>query len=77
MKEKGLNTEISAMSEAKLLQELMALTTEYFNADGDEALPMGLEEAKRHRLGLMAERSTFVETADDGYHAHSYGFCEH
>ncbi|KAE9972274.1 hypothetical protein BLS_004099 [Venturia inaequalis] len=74
MKEKGLHAE--ALPEAKLPQELMALTTQYFNADG-EGLLMSLEEAKEHRLKLMAERSAFVETADDGYHQHSYGFCEH
>lgn len=74
MKEKGLDAE--ALSEAKLPQELMALTTEYFNADG-QGLLISLEEAKEHRLKLMAERSAFVETADDGYHQHSYGFCEH
>lgn len=74
MKEKGLDAEI--LSDAQLPEELMALTTEYFNADG-EGLPMSLEEAKEHRIKLMAERSAFVKTADDGYHQHSYSFCEH
>lgn len=74
MKEKGLDVEV--LPEAKLPEELMALTTEYFNAAG-EGLSMSLEEAKEHRLKLMAERSAFVKTADDGYHQHSYSFCEH
>ncbi|TLD18760.1 hypothetical protein E2P81_ATG11670 [Venturia nashicola] len=68
MKEKGLDAE--ALSEAKLPQEWMSLTTEYFSADGDGLL-MSLEEAKEHRPKLMAERSAFVETADEDYHQYS------
>jgi hypothetical protein len=76
MKEKGLDATISATSEAKLPQELMEITREYFNADGD-TLPMTLKEAKEHRLMLMETRSAFVKTAEEGYQEHSYSFCEH
>lgn len=77
MEEKGLNADAStATSEAKLPYELMEMTREYFNADGT-ASPMGLEEAKEHRLRLMSERSAFVKTAEAGYQQHTYSFCEH
>ena len=77
MREKGLNTNSStATAEAKLPQELMEMTREYFLADGDMS-SMGLEEAKEHRLKLMSERSAFVEVAEAGYQQHTYGFCEH
>jgi hypothetical protein len=77
MKEKGLDADVStATFEPKFPHELMEMTREYFNADRT-TLPMGLEEAKEHRLRLMAERSAFVKTAENGYQQHTYSFCEH
>jgi hypothetical protein len=77
LKEKGLETDPSMVTpEAKLPQELMEMTREYFMADGDMS-SMSLEEAKEYRLKLMSERSAFVKVAEDGYQQHTYGFCEH
>ena len=41
-----------------------------------DVLPMSLEEAKEHRLKLMAERSAHVKQSEAAWHAHSYSFCE-
>ncbi|KAH8898840.1 hypothetical protein GQ53DRAFT_791060 [Thozetella sp. PMI_491] len=38
---------------------------------------MDVEEAKEHRLKLMAERSRFHETAKSSWHYVQYSFCEH
>jgi predicted secreted protein len=76
MKERGLDANLSATSEAKLPPELMEITSEYFNADAS-ALPMALEQAKEHRIKLMKARSAFVQTAEAGWQQHSYSFCEH
>lgn len=76
MKDRGLDKSISSEGKAMLPPELMKMVHENFNADGD-ALPMGLEEAKEHRLKLMEVRSGFVQTAEAGWQQHSYSFCEH
>jgi predicted secreted protein len=76
MKDKGLDANISTTYEAKLPPELMEMAREYFNANA-YTLPMGLEEAKEHRIKLMEARSAFVKTAEAGWQEHSYSFCEH
>jgi hypothetical protein len=76
LKEKGLDTNNSAVDKAKFPPELMEMVRKRFDADGD-ALPMGLEEAKEHRLKLMRARSAFVKTSESGWQQHSYSFCEH
>jgi hypothetical protein len=60
----------------RLPAELMDIVRDYFNADG-AAMPMSIEEAREHREKLMAERGAFRDTAGEGWHAHSYSFCEH
>ncbi|KAF3047191.1 hypothetical protein E8E12_011596 [Didymella heteroderae] len=42
-----------------------------------EALPMPLDEAKKHRLKLMEERGVHQVRSEDAWQQHSYGFCEH
>lgn len=76
MKDKGLDANMVATHGGKLPPELMEMTREFLNTDGNP-LPMGLEEAKEHRLRLMQERSAFVKTAEKGWQQHSYSFCEH
>jgi hypothetical protein len=59
---------------ATLPEELMAMVREQLSK---EELPMSLEEAKQHRLNLMKERSTHVETSEKAWQEHDYNFCEH
>ncbi|OAL06822.1 hypothetical protein IQ06DRAFT_311930 [Phaeosphaeriaceae sp. SRC1lsM3a] len=61
---------------AKLPIELMDMVREYVDADG-HALPMGLEEAKEHRLKLMAERSKHANDSEQEWDNRTYNFCEH
>ncbi|KAF2106544.1 hypothetical protein BDV96DRAFT_507694 [Lophiotrema nucula] len=78
MREKGVDSDASALNAdtGSLPPELMEMVREHFHADAG-ALPMGLEEAKQHRLELMKERGAFVRKTEEGWQQHSYGFCEH
>lgn len=75
LKEGGAEAEIAAGG-AKLPPELMEMVREHLHADAD-ALPMGIEEARQHRLKLMEERSAHVKTSEKGWRDASYSFCEH
>ncbi|KAF5620156.1 hypothetical protein F52700_11476 [Fusarium sp. NRRL 52700] len=47
-------------------------------AEADEStMPMSLEEAKEHRLKLMAERTRYQRDAEEKWSAVQYSFCEH
>lgn len=59
---------------ATLPEELMAMVRD--NLSKGE-LPMGVEEAKQHRLDLMKERGAHVESSEESWQKHSYNFCEH
>lgn len=61
---------------AKLPEELMDMVRGFVDADG-LALPMGEEEAKEHRLKLMAERSTHAQESEKWWESRTYNFCEH
>lgn len=68
--------------ELKLLPEVMDIMRGYFNGEKDGQkengeLPMTIEEAKEHRVGLMNERGAFVKKSEDGWRQHSYSSCEH
>lgn len=76
MKEKGLDLEIPTTTLATLPQELMDMVRSDFEADSN-ALPMGLEEARKHRIKLMDARKAFVADASEAWHQHTYSFCEH
>ncbi|KAF3009738.1 hypothetical protein E8E13_009270 [Curvularia kusanoi] len=60
--------------EGKLPEELMNMIREDVSND---ALPMGIGEAKEHRLKLMKERSVHVQKADHEWESCEYNFCEH
>lgn len=75
MKDEGLDLTETAVDACKLPAELMDMVRSYSK---DEALlPMGLEEAKEHRLKLMEERTAFVSETESAWHQHMYSFCEH
>ncbi|KAK9776456.1 hypothetical protein SCAR479_06779 [Seiridium cardinale] len=76
MNDKGLIANVSASGNATLPPELMDMVRERFD-DELNALPMGSEEAREHRLKLMEARSAFVKTSEAGWQQHSYSFCEH
>lgn len=76
MKEKGLDLEIPTTTLATLPQELMDMVRSDFEADSN-ALPMGLEEARKHRIKLMDARKAFVADASEAWQQHTYSFCEH
>lgn len=61
---------------AKLPEELMDMVREHFDADG-HTMPMGVEEAKEHRLALMQERGAFQRSTEQEWQESSYNFCEH
>ncbi|KAF7853259.1 hypothetical protein EAF04_010761 [Stromatinia cepivora] len=73
--ENGTNMNNSA-KDMKLSPELMEMVREHFNIDSNP-LPMGMEEAKEHRLDLMKERSAFVRNAGEEWQSNGYNFCEH
>lgn len=50
------------------------MTTEHLKLD---AMPMGEEEAKEHRLELMETRITFEQKVDSEWRSRTYSFCEH
>ncbi|KAK6084500.1 hypothetical protein SCUP234_03289 [Seiridium cupressi] len=75
MNDKGLIANVSAPSNAILPPELMNMVRERFD-DESNALPMGSEEAREHRLKLMEARSAFVNTSEAGWQSHTYSFCE-
>lgn len=68
--------EINLAQNAKLPAELMDMVREHADAER-HALPMGVEEARQHRLKLMAERGAFGEKVEEEWHQRSYNFCEH
>jgi hypothetical protein len=76
LKESGVPATKSATEAGTLPLELMDMIREHFNADV-ATLPMGLEEAKKHRKKLMEVRGAFVKTAENGWQEHTYSFCEH
>jgi hypothetical protein len=76
LKDKGMDTNISSSSLEILPPELMEMVRDHFNVDS-YPLPMGLEEAKQHRIKLMEARSAYVKRAEAGWQQHSYSFCEH
>ncbi|KAK7417755.1 hypothetical protein QQX98_004411 [Neonectria punicea] len=53
--------------------ELMDLVRDGFG----DALPMSLEEAKKHRLELMEARTAFQDEAREKWEQVEYSFCEH
>jgi hypothetical protein len=81
LQEKGMTAvvpEVDALpvETAKLPEELMEMVREHFDADGD-AMPMGVEEAREHRLALMTERGAFQRNKEHYWQQKSYSFCEH
>ncbi|KAJ5889001.1 hypothetical protein N7495_009042 [Penicillium taxi] len=66
--EKNLETKNSGVLPVELMEMVRA---------HDEGLPMGLEEAKEHRIQLMKARGAFVKKAEHGWQQHAYSFCEH
>lgn len=78
LQERALLTaeKITLSDNAKLPVELMELVRGYVDADGD-TLPMGIEEAREHRLKLMEERSRHVKKAEEYWNSSTYNFCEH
>ena len=62
--------------DGRLPEELMEMVREHLTRDEKE-LPMSVDEAKKHRLALMKERSAFRETSQGSWHHHAYSFCEH
>jgi hypothetical protein len=81
LQEKGMTAAVpevdaSPVENAKLPEELMEMVREYFDADGD-AMPMGVEEAREHRLALMTERGAFQRNKEHEWQQKSYSFCEH
>ena len=78
--ERGLGTEQLASAVAsgdagnmKLPAELMDMVRQELG----DALSMTREEAEKHRLELMEERSSFQQEARDGWRRMEYSFCEH
>jgi hypothetical protein len=77
LEEHGVTTgDVQITENALLPVELLEMVREHLDAE-TSALPMGIEEAKKHRDRLMGERGQFVKTAGDGWQQHSYSFCEH
>jgi hypothetical protein len=60
----------------KLPAELMEMVRQYAD-DETCALPMGVEEARQHRLKLMKERGAFRVNVEYEWLNRSYNFCEH
>ncbi|KAJ8066741.1 hypothetical protein OCU04_004131 [Sclerotinia nivalis] len=75
LNENGLHTNNSA-KDMKLSPELMEMVRKHFHVDSNP-LPMGIEEAKEHRINLMRERSAFVRRAGEEWQSIGYSFCEH
>ncbi|KAI6351414.1 hypothetical protein MCOR25_009950 [Pyricularia grisea] len=59
---------------SQLPPEIVAMIMEHLKL---EALPMGEEEAKEHRLKVMEIRSAFEKNVDSAWHHRTYSFCEH
>lgn len=77
LKEKGVDIESNAGEERpKLPIELREMVSAHLNAEGGNLL-MSEQEAKMHREKLMEVRGAFHDAADEGWHQHSYSFCEH
>jgi hypothetical protein len=81
LQEKGLPSAAPEMDglpveNAKLPEELMDMVREYFDAEGD-AMPMGLEEARKHRAKLMQERGVHHQATERDWQSNKYNFCEH
>ncbi|KAF1849209.1 uncharacterized protein K460DRAFT_305120 [Cucurbitaria berberidis CBS 394.84] len=71
----GLNR-AEASENCRLPAELMDMVKEYFE-QGQNGLPMSVEEAMEHRTKLMQERGAFHRTAEGRWQEQSYNFCEH
>jgi hypothetical protein len=78
LQERGLLTadNIALSDNAKLPAELLDMVRRYVDAEG-HALPMGIEEAREHRVKLMEERSRHVRNAEQAWESSVYSFCEH
>ncbi|KAH3913763.1 hypothetical protein HBI56_079360 [Parastagonospora nodorum] len=78
LQERGLLTadNIALSDNAKLPAELLDMVRGYVDAEG-HALPMGIEEAREHRVKLMEERSRHVRNAEQAWESSVYSFCEH
>lgn len=58
----------------RLPPDLGIMTTEHLKLD---AMPMGEEEAKEHRLELMETSIAFEQKVDSEWRSRTYSFCEH
>lgn len=71
------NSQINAgpaeQMEGRLPAELIEMIRSDLEMDPN-AMLMGLEEAKHHRLTFIEERVRFVRTAEQDWQARSYGF---
>jgi hypothetical protein len=78
LQERGLisNNGVDLSTNATLPAELLDMVRGYVNAEG-HALPMGIEEAREHRLKLMAERTVHARSAAIDWSSRTYSFCEH
>lgn len=72
LREKGVELPSSDNEEAKVPNEVLDLVRKEF----DLGL-LSLQEAKEHRLALMAERSAHQVVVKDEFLKASYSFCEH
>jgi hypothetical protein len=71
-----MNDGTNFTQETKLPAELMNMVREHADAEGF-ALPMGIKEARQHRLELMKERGAFRDNVELDWYDRSYNFCEH
>lgn len=60
--------------QGKLPAELVNMVRAYFD---ESPLLMSAEEARTHRLKLMEQRTTFVDSVNRELNSRSYNFCEH
>lgn len=72
LQEKGVELPSSGEKGAKVPNEVLDLVRKEFNLG-----TLSLQEAKEHRLALMAERSTHQVDAENESLSATYSFCEH
>jgi len=78
LQDAGVDSTASGSNDMKLPPELMQMVSKHFKSENDKgSIPMGLDEAREHRLALMEERSAFVTNVEHNLNMESYNFCEH